>query len=267
MYSYIIQESGGRFVLAEIKGKVSRTGSNLSERLEDNLTGNVFGALRYLPFSDGLGKVLANSVQSSNVESIIKEVTDDFWANKIEFWPYDQEGELDALLTFDDTIIGIEVKFISGLSSVDDADIDLNTLSRHQLARESRIVSSKGTNKNRVLLFIADRQMCKAVEQSVKNSNNSIIENGVELGFISWQDFLHELKQLNGLDQFQQIIIQDLIELLTRKGFEDFINMDINGAPFIHSDQLFNFNISTNKVTIDFKNDTLINKELYYEFN
>ena len=59
-----------------------------------------------------------------------EEVTDDFWANKIEFWPYDQEGELDALLTFDDTIIGIEVKFISGLSSVDDADIDLNTL-RH----------------------------------------------------------------------------------------------------------------------------------------
>lgn len=256
-------------MLAEIKGKVSRTGSNLSERLEDNLTGNVFGALRYLPFSDGLGKVLANSVQSSNVESIIKEVTDDFWANKIEFWPYDQEGELDALLTFDDTIIGIEVKFISGLSSVDDADDVSYTLSKHQLARESRIVARKGTNKEKVLLFIADRQMCKAVKDDIgdsKESNRKLIENGVELGFISWQDFLHELKQLNGLDQFQQIIIQDLIELLTRKGFENFIDMKVSNASFVNSDEYFNFVIS-NQVEISFTTNPLINEELYYEFN
>ncbi|WP_214759905.1 hypothetical protein [Exiguobacterium sp. s146] len=254
-------------MLAEIKGKVSRTGSNLSERLEDNLTGNVFGVLRYLPFSDGLGKVLANVVKTSTVKSIIEEIPDRFWADRIEFWPYDQEGELDALLTFKNVMIGVEVKFLSGLSSVDDADHDPNTSSKHQLARESQIVAKKGGNKKKVLLFIADRQMCKAVEKSVGSLDNSIIEDDVELEYVAWQDFLHELKQLNGLDHFQQIIIQDLIELLTRKGFEDFIRMDIYEAPIIHTNQLFDFNILSNEVTIDFITNPSINEELYYEFN
>ncbi|WP_396128594.1 hypothetical protein [Exiguobacterium mexicanum] len=109
--------------------------------------------------------------------------------------------------------------------------------------------------------------MCKAVEKSVGTLDNSIIEDDVELEYVAWQDFLHELKQLNGLNQFQQIVIQDLIELLTRKGFEDFISMDINEAPLIHADQLFDFDISSNEVTIDFKTNPAINREIYYEFN
>ena len=40
-------------MIAEIRGKISHTSSNLTERLEDHLTGNVFGSLRYLPFSLG----------------------------------------------------------------------------------------------------------------------------------------------------------------------------------------------------------------------
>ncbi len=106
--------------------------------------------------------------------------------------------------------------------------------------------------------------MCNDVMKSIEKSS---IASGVTLGFVSWQDFLHELKQLNGLDQFQQIIIQDLIELLTRKGFEDFISMNTNEAPLIHTDQLFDFSILCNEVTIDFVTNTSINKELYYEFN
>jgi len=35
--------------IAEIRGKISDTGSNLSERMEDLLTSDVFGCLRYLP--------------------------------------------------------------------------------------------------------------------------------------------------------------------------------------------------------------------------
>lgn len=54
-------------MLAEIQGKISRTGSNLTERLEDNLTGNVFGVLRYIPFSAALGEVLANGVYPKSV--------------------------------------------------------------------------------------------------------------------------------------------------------------------------------------------------------
>lgn len=271
VFSFIILR--GEFVLAEIKGKVSRTGSNLSERLEDNLTGNVFGALRYIPFIDGLGKVLANAVQElpdtvnlPDINSCIDHIKAQYWADVIEFWPYDKEGELDALLTFEDTMIGIEVKYLSGLSSVDETGVIPTERSKHQLARESSIISRKGNQKNKknkILLFIADRQMCNDVMKRIEKSS---IASGVTLGFISWQDFLHELKQLNGLDQFQQIIIQDLIELLTRKGFEDFIDMKVSNASFVNSDEYFNFVIS-NQVEISFTTNPLINKELYYEFN
>ena len=105
--------------------------------------------------------------------------------------------------------------------------------------------------------------MCNDVMKRIEKSS---IASGVTLGFVSWQDFLHELKQLNGLDQFQQIIIQDLIELLTRKGFENFIDMKVSNASFVNSDEYFNFVIS-NQVEISFTTNPLINEELYYEFN
>lgn len=257
-------------MLAEIKGKVSRTGSNLSERLEDNLTGNVFGALRYIPFIYGLGKVLANTVQElpdtvnlPDINSCIDRIKAQYWADVIEFWPYDKEGELDVLLTFEDTMIGIEVKYLSGLSSVDETGVIPTELSKHQLARESRIISRNGNQKNKILLFIADRQMCNDVMKHIEKSS---IASDVTLGFVSWQDFLHELKQLNGLNQFQQIIIQDLIELLMKKGFEDFIDMKVNNASFVNSNEYFNFVIS-DQVEINFTTKPLINEELYYEFN
>lgn len=253
-------------MLAEIRGKVSRTGSNLSERLEDNLTGNVFGALRYIPFSEGIGKILAKTVNCLDIKSCINQITTQYWANAIEFWPYDPEGELDALLTFEDTIIGIEVKFLSGLSSVDEADYIPTEESKNQLGRESRIISRKGGRKNKILLFVADRHMCKTVYQDIKDSKHDIIEKDVMLGYVSWQDFLHELKQLNGLDPFQQIIIKDLIDLLTRKGFEDFIDMNMNSIPFVNLNTYFNFDVS-HQVEIDFTTNQSIHEELYYEFN
>ncbi|MEH6994009.1 hypothetical protein V7075_15050 [Neobacillus drentensis] len=70
-------------MLAEILGKISRTGSNLTERLEDNLTGNVFGVLRYIPFSAALGEVLANGVYPRSVGEEIRDIQNGFWAKRI----------------------------------------------------------------------------------------------------------------------------------------------------------------------------------------
>ncbi|MER2107241.1 MAG: hypothetical protein ABS949_09905 [Solibacillus sp.] len=50
-------------ILAEIHGKISSLGTNLSEQMEDNLTGNLFGTLRYLLFEHGLGSLLSRAVQ------------------------------------------------------------------------------------------------------------------------------------------------------------------------------------------------------------
>lgn len=122
-------------MIAEIKGKLWQTGHNLNESLEDNLTGNFFGALRYIPFDLALRKILSAGVYPSKVGDLIGEIQADFWSDKLEFWSQDEEGEMDALLNFDDTIIGIEVKYASGLSSDDDIDVFCKTF-LHNIAKK-----------------------------------------------------------------------------------------------------------------------------------
>ena len=190
-------------MIAEIKGKLWQTGHNLNESLEDNLTGNFFGALRYIPFDLALRNILSAGVYPSKIGDLIGKISADFWSDKIEFWPYDKEGQIDALLNFDDSVIGIEVKYASGLSSDDDIDnfsmIDNKSIeaedSKNQLARESRIVSRKGEGKTKILLFIANSEACRKVYNNVVTRN--IISNDVQLAYITWQSILIELENLN----------------------------------------------------------------------
>ena len=204
-------------MIAEIKGKLSRTGHNLNESLEDNLTGNFFGALKYIPFDLALRKIFSAGVYPSKVSDLIGKINADFWSDKIEFWPYDKEGEMDAFLNFDDTIIGIEVKYASGLSSDDAIDnssmIDKQSVeaedSKNQLSRESRIISRKGECKTKILLFIANRESCRNVYNDVVNRN--IISNDVQLAYISWQTILVELEKLKLDDRYYRVIIDYLI--------------------------------------------------------
>lgn len=260
-------------MIADIKGKISSSGSNLSERLEDNLTGNVFGALRYIPFSANMGKILANAVYPESVGKEIRDIQDGFWADKVQFWPYDREGELDTLIEFENIMIGIEVKYKSGLSSDDDISNNLDGESMnkeemrksiHQLARESRIISRKGNNKKKILLFIADRHSCKEVYEDILK--RGILESDVLFGCAPWQNFLFHLKKLKEADPYHQVIINDVIALLIQKGFEDFTSMLIDIPNPINERQYFQFTLE-DKLKANFQIDLSIKGGLYYEFS
>ena len=250
-------------MIAEIKGKLSQTGYNLNESLEDNLTGNFFGALRYIPFDLALRNILVAGVYPSKVGDLIGKISADFWSDKIEFWPYDKEGEMDAFLNFDDTIIGIEVKYASGLSSDDAIDnssmIDKQSVeaedSKNQLSRESRIISRKGECKTKILLFIANRESCRNVYNDVVNRN--IISNDVQLAYISWQTILVELEKLKLDDRYYRVIIDDLISLLTKKGFESFKDMHIDFDEDIDQEKFYSF-YATDSSDSDFETNSKI---------
>ena len=250
-------------MIAEIKGKLWQTGHNLNESLEDNLTGNFFGALRYIPFDLALRKILSAGEYPSRIGELIGKISADFWSDKIEFWPYDKEGEMDAFLNFDDTIIGIEVKYASGLSSDDAIDnssmIDKQSVeaedSKNQLSRESRIVSRKGECKTKILLFIANRESCRNVYNDVVNRN--IISNDVQLAYISWQTILVELEKLKLDDRYYRVIIDDLISLLTKKGFESFKDMHIDFDEDIDQEKFYSF-YATDSSDSDFETNSKI---------
>lgn len=250
-------------MIADIKGKLSRTGYNLSDMLEDNLTGNFFGALRYIPFDLALRNIFSAGVYPSKVGDLIGEINADFWNDKIEFWPKADEGEIDALLNFDDTIIGIEVKYASGLSSDDDIDnssmVDNQSVetedSKNQLARESRDISRKGEGKTKILLFIANSESCRNVYNDAVNRN--IISNDVQIAYISWQSILEELKKLKLGDRYYQVIIDDLISLLTKKGFESFKDMHVDFDVEIDQEKFYSFCV-TDSLDSNFETDSTI---------
>ena len=260
-------------MIAERKGKISNTGSNLNDRLEDNLTGNVFGTLRYISFEKGLKKILIESISPKNSKAIdiIKNINVEGWDSNISFWPYDKEGELDVLLEFDSCIIGIEVKYLSGISS-DDGITNEIILSKNeekesiqQLARESRIISKKAVNREKILIFIADQQCCIDVYKDVCKRN--IIKDDVNLVYISWQKILDTLQHLKMENEYEKLMVSDLISLLTKKGFEQFKDFLIE-EPIIN-DKYFDFgNIKTviKKEHIDFLQEENIRGDLYYEF-
>lgn len=183
-------------MLAEINGKISRSGSNLSDRLEDKLTRDFFGALRYIPFHKVMSVVLqqVKIVKTSvNLNEILKEDKTDYWANKIEFWPYHKKGELDARIELDNLLIGIEIKLYSGLSSTDNVD---NSVSEEdlekereaierQLARESEILREWSQNKQKlaILLFISPEDNCARIAKETDRRN--ILAPEVGFGYLS----------------------------------------------------------------------------------
>lgn len=253
-------------MLAEIHGKISSSGSNLTDKLEDNLTGMIFGGLRYLSFQNGLGKIFAKGVNNEELGQKLQNLTYDMWAENISFWPYDKEGEIDVIIDFESVIIGIEVKYQSGLSSDDEIynskeDIETN-ISKNQLAREANILKNKAPHKQKILLFIADCKVCKTVCDNVLERN--IIAKDVSLTYISWQDFLFQMQQLTISDPFQRVIIQDMIQLLSKKGFDVFKTMSIKDAPVINGLDYFTFN-QDNKTYFNFLFNSPI-KENHFDF-
>lgn len=125
--------------IAEIYGKISDTGTNLSERMEDLLTADVFGCMRYLP----IGKALLPFLQTAcsfhgNIFTIPDKIVQVHYA----FWPwlktpYSIPCEPDVVLGLETEghcihLVLVEAKYHSGLSSEEDERPEPND----QLARE-----------------------------------------------------------------------------------------------------------------------------------
>ncbi|MDO4557317.1 MAG: hypothetical protein Q4B70_19560 [Lachnospiraceae bacterium] len=198
-------------MIAEIYHKISSTGSNLTERLEDELTGNYFGNLRYIPFCRGLGKILGNYVKCNDEEELRHDflsIDTEEW--NTEFWKKSGEGEIDCYMDgIGDIALGIEVKFYSGLSG------------KNQLKREARMLQEWSEDHNKkILLFTAPKEAdCKRV---YGDNKKDVEDMGVKLCYLTWVDALEGLEKVVTETVFEELIINDLRELLTLKGFKGF---------------------------------------------
>jgi hypothetical protein len=116
-------------MIAEIYHKSVDTGS------EDQLTGNVFGVLRYLPYSVAR-QIIINSVipaaTSAFLEQSLPSEISDEWGRNLYFWRRyaGSHTEPDIVMELEQAVILIEVKYNSDLSGDD------------QLIREAKLLLS-----------------------------------------------------------------------------------------------------------------------------
>lgn len=251
-------------MIAEIHGKISSKGTNLSDRQEDQLTGDIFGSLRYLPFDFGIGPILS---AARIPELSVMIAAGGPHPYKISFWPSHPNGELDVRIDLDDSVIGIEVKYESPLSSEDDADYsdicdkEVEKDSINQLSRESRIVREfAGSNRKAFLILVASDKDCVNIFHDV--TRRKLIDDSVPLGYISWQEILLILEGVRSDDPLHTCVLKDMTDLLKRKDFDRFHNF---GGPMgvIQPDEYFPFKPIWE---MQFPKKPLIDGGGYYEF-
>lgn len=196
-------------MLAEINNKLGGDNLNRSERMEDELTGNFFGTLRYISFNKGLKNVMRqahtrDAAYWQLLENIDTEIFD------FEFWKRAANGEIDAYVSANGIPIGIEVKYNSDLSGED------------QLEREAIMLSQEwNPNEEAILLFVAKRERARNIY--LENYQKDCFKH-VHLAYLNWEDCLTGLEQaaLEAESFFEELIIKDLKEYMYYKGFVNF---------------------------------------------
>lgn len=247
-------------MIAEVYGKISSTGSNLSDRMEDKLTGNVFGNLRYLPYEKGLkillDKIILHNGDSQEILEKIYNQENSFIADKIKFWPRckNTRTELDMSINLDELFIGIEVKYESPMSGDD------------QLLRELKVINDERNKKKGLLLFIAQGNgITEAINSIDKLGEYSYILDNIGFACITWEDIYETFNKLDLEDynDYEKIILEDIIRLLKHKGFEKFKSFQLD-EEYDVQEGFFQFNFELDR-NFDFKFDIKIEED-FYEF-
>lgn len=244
-------------MLAEIHGKISSEGSNLSERLEDQLTANVFGTLCYLPFHKGIQPIFSKTVFFSQTDQMVfinglELQKDEFIGDKVKFWVKGERSEIDVLLELDHLTIGIEVKYHSPLSSDD------------QLEREaSDLLKGKGQTPKFLLLLGTEPEVNMIAKRVMEDGK---LPSGVHFGYLSWQEVLHQLvyvQKNETLNEFERLMLKDLVALLRKKGFDRFQSFQNLAHPLVDRCSYFHFYMDEQFFHLSANR---IEKEGYYEF-
>lgn len=245
-------------MIAEICGKISSTGSNLSERLEDQLTGDVFGTLRYIDYKYGLIPILMESYYISKLKERKYLKFNEPNIKNIRFWPWIVEAEPDLLIEMKENsnkpiIIQVEVKYYSGLSS-DDTPNDnvefsdklkiteqsINT-SRNQIVRQIRSLTKTYPDYRRIQIYLTtDVVYPKELLSRVRIQLEKEELKDTELYWLSWHDIPPIIKKYyKYLCGRENIIASDILMLLEKKGFARFSTLQL---PTVNIPNFIQFN-------------------------
>ncbi len=228
--------------IAEIRGKISEGGSNLSERMEDLLTADTFGCFRYLPPEKALIPFLSTAKSSRGYGL---ELPTDITGAHYSFWPWVRlrgcnACEPDAVIGIETEerylyLVFVEAKYCSGVSSEEDGVESPNNQLARELDNLDRISpadlrwSPELVVTSRAMLFVTqDMRMPRTlICQSLAEYHRKRNRQG-DIYWTSWrflETVLEEsLRQENSPQSTS--VLEDMLKLLSRKGLTMFRGMN-----------------------------------------
>jgi len=235
--------------VAEIHGKISSTGSNLTDRMEDLLTSDVFGTCKYLQPRELLIPFLKTST-SLDGHQLAVFLEDDIISVNYMFWPRLTKTEPDLLLqiqtdTEKDLLVMIEAKYLSGKSSasLDEYELEIASAPSDQLAKEywdlveyAKLTQMENQKENAIYLVYVTAHRSIPVRSLIETQNEirKFHNQDVRVYWTSWIQLSQLLcEQVCDVNPFRTSneMKKDLLFLLERKGLVRFTGVGMLEIP------------------------------------
>ena len=220
--------------VAELHGKISRTGTNCSDRMEDLLTSHVFGNLRYISDDKGLNQILGIAINKEG--HYLKLLGIGEW--KYYFWPSFKRSEPDVYLENNKYKVIIEVKLHSGKSGAYESEDrtgeeDGEYIYRDQLAREWMDLMEKDQSKTPVLIYLTKDYLLPvdAFKQSWNELSESKEKFDQSIYYLSWSQIhfhLHKiLEKKTDYTKYERRVLEDILQILERRNLRRFLKISV----------------------------------------
>lgn len=203
---------------------------------EDQLTGDFFGAMRYIEFREGLGKIIKEALNNEDVAWIdnIEKPKYIFWRKDLKHKRTNQKAEdstePDVIIEDKEAVILVEVKYLSGPS---DDTVNKKT----QIERECKFLIDNYNKKQKIFIYLAKEDAFEDLKGQIRKVKQEYPE--VKIIQISWQKILEAVKKVKQETEpksYKYTILDDIYNLLKIKGFEEFKTL-IEGVEEIEIDQ------------------------------
>ncbi len=269
--------------IAELFGKISRAGENLSEQLEDLLTSDVFSVCCYvkpetllLPFlyqAKGLNDALLENFIKGSISRV-----------SYLFWPRLQRSEPDVLISLEFSsgqffLILIEAKYFSPKSSspLSEVELELAETPRDQLAREYfDLLDANKTFKiprskvlGQALIYVTAHRSIptSTLEESVAEIMYFMTEKDeISLFWTSWFELHPIIANTKKCQDWERPILKDLQLLLERKHlirFREFA-LDKTSRIFLGSIYAIASRKSTKRYNFDLAKADILSRPVFY---
>lgn len=231
--------------MAEICGKISHTGQNLSERMEDLLTSDIFSACKYLRPQTLLIPFLCRAKGLKN-EPLGRFFEEQVKNAQYSFWPGLERCEPDVLITIEFFsgyffIVLVEAKYFSSKSSLalNEEELEIAVTPNDQLAREYLdLLNShnvfhvpKSKVSGRALLYTTAHRSIPidSLKESLIEMRKFVSrEDEINLYWTSWFELYPIISQIKDTLDWERPILVDLKLLLERKRLVHFRGFNLN---------------------------------------